>query len=79
MTNKTTDSNRPTHAIWHVEGEGDKARWTRIGAAWMHRDQKGANLRFSLMPLVGRIVLREIAEQESTDEASIAPSEGGAQ
>jgi len=70
---KNNESNRPTHVIWQVQGEGDKARWTRIGAAWMHKDLKGANLKFDAMPLTGRVVIREKSEQK--DRAA----QGGAQ
>ena len=70
------ESNRPTHVIWQVQGEGDKARWTRIGAAWMHKDQKGANLKFDALPLTGRVVIREKSEQNDHDEQN---AQGGAQ
>jgi hypothetical protein len=70
---KNNESNRPTHVIWQVQGEGDKARWTQIGAAWMHKDQKGANLKFDAMPLTGRVVIREKSEQKDRD------GQGGAQ
>ena len=65
MTKKSNESNRPTHAIWQVQGEGDKARWNRVGAAWMHKDLKGANLKFDSIPLSGRVVVREITEQDN--------------
>lgn len=68
---KTTDNNKPTHAIWQVQGEGEKQRWNRIGAAWLHKDTKGANLKFDSFPLSGRTVLREITGDEA------AGSEGG--
>ena len=31
-------SNRPTHTLFHVTGEGDARNWTRIGAGWAHKD-----------------------------------------
>ena len=70
----TTESNKPTHAIWQVTGEGERARWNRVGAAWLHKDTKGANLKFDSFPLSGRIVLREV-----TNDIAAAPSEGGAE
>lgn len=63
-------SNRPTHGIYQVTGEGDKAYWLRVGAAWLHSDSKGANLVFDAMPLKGRIVVRELSEKEAASEAS---------
>jgi hypothetical protein len=70
----TPENNKPTHAIWQVTGEGERARWNRVGAAWLHKDTKGANLKFDSFPLSGRIVLREI-----TTDAAATPSEGGAE
>ena len=79
MSTKSNDTNRPTHAIWQVNGEGDKARWTRVGAAWLHKDTKGANLKFDAFPMTGRVVVREITEQDNTGEEFNAASQGGAQ
>lgn len=29
----TTESKRPSHEVFHIEGEGKKAFWTKIGGA----------------------------------------------
>lgn len=79
MSKKSNDTNRPTHGIWMVQGEGDKARWTRIGAAWMHKDLKGANLKFEAIPMGGRIVVREITEQDNANDEFNGKAQGGAQ
>ena len=79
MSNKSNDTNRPTHAIWQVNGEGDKARWTRVGAAWMHKDLKGANLKFDAIPLTGRTVVREITEQDNANTETNVAAQGGAE
>ena len=68
MSKEPSNTNRPTHAIWQVTGDGEKARWSRIGAAWMHNDTKGANLKFDSFPLTGRVVVREITAQDETGE-----------
>lgn len=49
---------KPAYEAFAVDGEGDKAFWTKIGAAWPHDDGKGFNLQFVALPLTGRIVLR---------------------
>lgn len=64
MTNNTNETKRPTHAIFQVIGEGDKARWIRIGAAWANRDGKGFNLKFDAYPAHGRTVIRAVEERE---------------
>lgn len=55
----TKETKRPTHIVWQVLGEGDKARWIRIGAGWPNRDGKGLSLKFDAYPINGRIVVRE--------------------
>ncbi|QND60136.1 hypothetical protein [Mesorhizobium huakuii] len=54
-----TTTNRPTHTVFVVEGEGDKTTWTEIGALWSHEDRKGFNLNLKALPLSGRLVIRE--------------------
>ncbi|RZI38709.1 hypothetical protein EGT07_32820 [Herbaspirillum sp. HC18] len=50
---------KPSHAVYVVEGEGDNAFWTKIGAAWEHQDGKGLNITLSALPLNGRLVIRD--------------------
>lgn len=57
-------SKRPTHGIYQVTGDGDKARWFKIGAAWMHKDNKGATLFLDVLPLSNKIQLRELRERD---------------
>ena len=65
MTDTTNETKRPTHAIYQVIGEGDKARWIRIGAAWANRDGKGFNLKFDAYPANGgRTVIRAVEERD---------------
>ena len=51
--------NRPTHAVYVVEGEGENAYWTKIGSAWSHSDGDGFNIQLTALPLSGRIVVRK--------------------
>lgn len=62
-TNETT--NRPTHTIFQVLGDGEKAIWLRVGAAWLHQDTRGARLVFNSFPLTGRIVMRERDDEQA--------------
>lgn len=59
-TNETAPASKaPTHTAYHVrDGKGDKGFFTRIGAAWPHRDGKGFNVQLDVAPLDGKIVLR---------------------
>lgn len=64
---KPTATKAPTHEVFHVVGDKDKARWTKIGIGWKHQDGEGMNLVINYTPLVeGRTVVREIkAKQEA--------------
>jgi hypothetical protein len=44
-----------------VTGDGDKARWTKIGAAWAHDDNDGLSLSVDYLPAGthGRLVIRK--------------------
>lgn len=54
----TKTSNRPSHVVSIVEGEGEKTTWTEIGALWPHKDGKGFNLSLKSIPVTGRLVVR---------------------
>ena len=57
MSNET---NRPTHGIFQVIGDDSKAIWLRVGAAWLHKDTRGAQIVLNSVPLTGRLVMREL-------------------
>lgn len=57
-------SSKP-HAVYVVEGEGENAYWTKIGAAWRHDDGKGFNISLTCIPLNGRLVVREPKAEEA--------------
>jgi hypothetical protein len=52
-------SAQPTHAAYVVEGDGEGAFWTKIGAAWPHDDGDGFNIVLTAFPVSGRLVLRK--------------------
>lgn len=66
---KRNEKKPAPHAVYVVEGEGDKAFWTKIGAAWSHQDGKGFNIQLSCLPLNGRLVLRDPKVAEADEEA----------
>jgi hypothetical protein len=63
-TNEAAGSKTPTHIAYQVrDRENGKGFFTRIGAAWQHRDGKGFNVQLDgLVPLDGRITLRVASE-----------------
>ncbi|RWC46081.1 MAG: hypothetical protein EOS55_18190 [Mesorhizobium sp.] len=64
--NETASAPRhsPSHGVFVVDGEGEKAFWTRVGAAWAHQDGQGFNVALTAVPLSGRLVLRVRNEKE---------------
>lgn len=66
MTDQSTatESKAPTHIAYHVRESKDKSFWTRIGAAWQHKDGKGFNIQVDTVPLDGRISIRIAAEKK---------------
>jgi len=62
---KQAGSKAPTHIAYQVrEREGQDSIWTRIGAAWQHKDGKGFNIAIEAAPLDGRITLRVRTEKK---------------
>lgn len=53
-------ANQPTLRVYVVRGNGENSRWTRIGAAWAHRDGKGFSADLDAAPVSGRLVFRAI-------------------
>jgi hypothetical protein len=60
--NQTSNGKAPTHIAYQVREGNPKAHWTRIGAAWAHKDGKGFSLQLECTPLDGRISLRVASE-----------------
>ncbi len=64
-TNETAGSKAPTHFAYYVREGKDKAYFTRIGAAWPHKDGQGFNIKLEgIMPLDGKISLRVAGDKK---------------
>ena len=63
----TKQTNLPTHDVYMVEGEGETAYWTRIGAAWAHKKGDGLNVQLSCFPVDGRLVIRTRKAKEQAE------------
>ena len=69
MTNQTTN-NQPDFLVYNVkEYDKDKSNWTRVGAAWYHKDEEGLSIEFDLLPLDGKLTLRK-PKDEQIEEAA---------
>lgn len=55
----------PSHIAYQIrEREGSSGFWTRIGAAWPHKDGNGFNIQLESVPLDGRITLRVATDKK---------------
>lgn len=70
-------SGLPSHKVFVVENreegepitEENKPFWTRVGAAWPHKDGKGLNIQLAEgLAVSGRIVLREFTAEDAKKE-----------
>ena len=73
--NKSNDEKiLPALIAYHVPEPApgrEKSHWTRIGAAWDHKDGKGFTLNLDLVPATGgRIVLRAFEEKQEEGEGA---------
>lgn len=57
--------NAPEFLAWHVTDKGEKSFWNKVGAAWRHKDGKGYTLQLEVVPINGRIVLRQPLDEPS--------------
>ena len=63
----------PTHRVYTViRREGQDDYWLNIGLTFPHKDEKGFNIVLQALPLDGKIVCREVGEEDA-GEASQPP------
>ena len=55
---------KPAFDAFAIDGDGEDAFWTKIGAAWPHEDGQGYNIQLRAWPVNGRIALRVPKERE---------------
>jgi hypothetical protein len=55
---------KPSHIAYSIrDREGKDSKWTEIGVAFQHKDGKGFDILFDVVPLNGRIAMR-VQEQK---------------
>ncbi len=65
-----TNTNKPTHRLYRVDGDGEKAKWTEIGAAWPNKDGNGFSISATAVPLQGRIIMRKVNARPAREGAA---------
>ena len=59
---------QPTHRAYSViRREGQDDFWLNVGLVFPHKDGGGFNIMLQAFPLDGKIVCREIADEERDD------------
>jgi hypothetical protein len=67
----------PTHRVYTViKREGQDDYWLNIGLAFPHKDGKGFNVVLQALPLDGKIVCREITNEEEGNESTQPRGQG---
>ncbi len=60
----------PTHRVYTViRREGQDDYWLNIGLAFPHKDGKGFNIVLQALPLDGKIVCREVTEEDQGERS----------
>jgi hypothetical protein len=60
--------NTPTHRAYSViKREGQDDYWLNLGLAFPHKDGGGFNIILQAFPLDGKIVVREISEDDAAE------------
>ena len=64
---------QPTHRTYSViRREGQDDFWLNVGLVFPHKDGKGFNIMLQALPLDGKLVCREVAEDD--DQADEPPA-----
>ena len=58
-------------------GYGQKSAWSKIAAAWAHKDGEGYEVRMDALPVDGRLVLRTVKDDQQPDNEVVEPSMDG--
>jgi hypothetical protein len=62
---------QPTHRAYSVvKREGQEDYWLNLGLAFPHKDGKGFNIILQALPLDGKVVCREVADDEPEQQPS---------
>ena len=62
-----TEAKQPTHRVYSViRREGQDDFWLNLGLVFPHKDGKGFNLMLQALPIDGKLVCREVSEEDAT-------------
>ncbi len=65
----------PTHRAYSViKREGQDDFWLNLGLVFGHKDGKGFNIMLQAFPLDGKIVCREVGDDDNAGEGDREPA-----
>ncbi len=68
MDDRDGPGRKPDFVAYSVkDGRDGKGFFSRVGAAWAHRDGQGYDISLEAMPVNGRITLRELRDERTQD------------
>jgi hypothetical protein len=53
-----------------IKREGQDDYWLNLGLVFRHKDEKGFNIMLQAFPLDGKIVCREVSEEDLADDTT---------
>jgi len=62
-------TNLPSHRVYAVTKNGERSFWKPIGAAWVHGDGEGFNLKLDYLPLNDAEIVVRKPKAEADAEA----------
>lgn len=51
--------------------DGRNSVWSKIGAAWSHKDGQGYEIRMDALPVDGRVVLRTVKDKDADQSGEV--------
>jgi hypothetical protein len=63
-------ANRPTHIVYAVTKSDERNFWNAIGAAWVHADGWGFNVKLDYLPLNGAEIVIRKPKTDDVDAAA---------
>ena len=71
---------QPTHRAYSViRRDGQDDFWLNLGLVFAHKDGKGFNIMLQAFPLDGKIVCREVGEDDAAGKGSQEPERAAPQ
>ncbi|WP_271554935.1 hypothetical protein [Bradyrhizobium sp. CCBAU 45394] len=66
-----SDAKQPTHRAYSViKREGQDDFWLNLGLVFPHKDSKGLNMMLQVFPLDGKLVCREVSEDDPAEQSA---------